>query len=198
MTPDGTHSPPSSAVVAESVGRRMVRTNFHRPKWVGTANLSVASSQPELRGWGARTPSGVAGRALAACIRRGTRWDTFGKASCARVFREGAENSARGGRAPHPTSGFRLSRAAHSYLPGHTRWRRSAETPLRSAGSWPASPTPGACREAYGTRGRAGSVCQMRIWPRSSPATRRLPSGLNATLKIAPGPDGRVSMGARA
>jgi hypothetical protein len=45
-------------------------------------------------------PRGVAGRALAASGARAVLTRTFEPFRCVRVFREGVENSARGGRAP--------------------------------------------------------------------------------------------------
>jgi hypothetical protein len=62
--------------------------------------------KPELRGWGARPP-----RALLVAPSRPARWTSDSRAGTGlfrahEVFREGAENSARGGHAPYSTSDF--------------------------------------------------------------------------------------------
>jgi dihydroxyacetone kinase len=75
---------------------------------------------------GSTPASGVAGRALAAGIGRVKRTRTLEIFRCARVFREGAKNCARGGRAPQ----------TNCMVPAKSRFldfqdlRRSAETPL--------------------------------------------------------------------
>ena len=63
------------------------------------------------------TPApGVAGRALASRIRRAFALQGIGKFRAPGVFREGAENSARGGRAPFPTSKFELMSSRRARL----------------------------------------------------------------------------------
>ena len=109
----------------ESVGQPKISPEaMWLPKWVLHPRWFIPRRigrprqiKPELRGWGARPP-----RALLVAPSRPARWTYDSRAGTGlfrahEVFREGAENSARGGHAPYSTSEIGLNAVQRAFHP---------------------------------------------------------------------------------